>query len=230
MFLLLMLGSGLFWTITYILIIRRSILDRTYGMPLVALCANISWEFIFSFILPSSSIQRIVNIVWFILDAGILACFLRYGRNEFAKLSKWTFFTIFGLSLATSFGAVLLVTLEFHDSGAYSAFGQNLMMSVLFILMLYRRGSLRGQSIAIAISKLLGTALASLAFFLYTAISHHSVLLPFLYVSILVYDVIYVAMVYKQQRAAKRTSLEPAASTGHVELSSNISIAEKDAI
>ncbi len=63
MFLLLMLGSGLFWTATYILIIRRSILDRTYGMPLAALCANISWEFIFSFILPSASIQRIVNII-----------------------------------------------------------------------------------------------------------------------------------------------------------------------
>ncbi|GHO96332.1 hypothetical protein KSF_063800 [Reticulibacter mediterranei] len=219
MFVLLMLGSGLFWTITYILIIRRSILDRTYGMPLAALCANISWEFIFSFILPSSSIQRIVNIIWFVLDAGILVCFLRYGRNEFANLSKWIFFTTFGLTLATSFGAVLLVTLEFHDSGAYSAFGQNLMMSALFILMLYRRGSLRGQSIAIAVTKLLGTALASLAFFLYTTISHNSVLLPFLYVSILVYDMIYVAMVYKQQRAAKQTSIEATASASHVELS-----------
>jgi len=219
MFVLLMLGGGLFWTITYILIIRRSILDRTYGMPLAALCANISWEFIFSFVLPSSNIQRIVNIVWFVLDAGILACFLRYGRNELANLSKWAFFTTFGLTLATSFGAVLLVTLEFHDSGAYSAFGQNLMMSALFILMLYRRGSLRGQSIAIAISKLLGTALASLAFFLYTAISHHSVLLPFLYVSILVYDVIYIVMVYKQQRAAKRTSIEATTRADQVELS-----------
>jgi hypothetical protein len=214
-----MLGSGLFWTATYILIIRRSILDRTYGMPLAALCANISWEFIFSFILPSPSIQRIVNIVWFVLDAGILACFLRYGRNEFANLSKWTFFTTFGLTLATSFGAVLLVTLEFHDSGTYSAFGQNLMMSVLFILMLYRRGSSRGQAISIAVSKLLGTALASLAFFLYTAISHRSVLLPFLYVSILVYDVIYVVMVYKQLQAEKRTLAEPATPTNHVELS-----------
>lgn len=219
MFLLLMLGSGLFWTATYILIIRRSILDRTYGMPLAALCANISWEFIFSFVLPSPSIQRIVNIIWFLLDAGILACFLRNGRTEFANLSKWTFFTTFGLTLTTSFGAVLLVTLEFHDSGTYSAFGQNLMMSVLFILMLYRRGSSRGQSLAIAISKLLGTALASLAFFLYTSISHHSVLLPFLYASILIYDVIYVVMVYKQQQAEKRTLTESAAPTNHVELS-----------
>jgi hypothetical protein len=69
------------------------------------------------------------------------------------------------------------------------------------------------------VSKLLGTALASLAFFLYTAISHRSVLLPFLYVSILVYDVIYVVMVYKQLQAEKRTLAEPATPTNHVELS-----------
>jgi len=37
MFTLLMLGSGIFWTTTYMLIIRRSFLDHTYGMPLVAL-------------------------------------------------------------------------------------------------------------------------------------------------------------------------------------------------
>src|SRR5690348_15370364 len=209
MFTLLMLGSGLFWTATYLLIIRQSILDHTYGMPMVALCANIVWEFIFSFILPSPSVQRIVNITWFLLDVGILICFLRYGSDEFANLSKRAFYTVFCVTLATSFCAVLLITLEFHDAGTYSAFGQNLMMSIMFITMLYYRRSLRGQSIAIAICKLSGTALASLAFFLYTAISHRSVLLPFLYISILVYDLIYVGMIYRQQQIAARTSYGP---------------------
>lgn len=219
MFVVLMLGSGLFWTATYVLIIRRSILDRTYGMPLAALCANISWEFIFSFILPSPSIQHIVNIVWFLLDVGILICFLRFGPREFADLSKKVFYAVFGFTLITSFCAVLLVTLEFHDNGTYSAFGQNLMMSALFVVMLYRRRSLRGQSLSIAICKLFGTALASLAFFLYTAISHRSVLLPFLYVSILVYDLIYVALVYRQQRVEARASQESVAPSDQVEVS-----------
>jgi hypothetical protein len=219
MFVLLMLGSGLFWTATYLLIFRQSILDRTYGMPLAALCANISWEFIFSCILPSPGVQHIVNIVWFFLDVSILICFLRFGPGEFADLSKGNFYAAFGVTLATSFCAVLLVTLEFHDRGTYSAFGQNLMMSALFIVMLYRRRSLRGQSMSIAVCKLFGTALASLAFFLYTAISHHSVLLPFLYVSILVYDMIYVGMVYRLQRAAARTSHEPTTPSGQMEMS-----------
>ena len=39
---LLLLSPGLFWTLTYVLVIRQGFRDRTYGMPLVALCANIS--------------------------------------------------------------------------------------------------------------------------------------------------------------------------------------------
>ena len=52
MFDALMLGSGIFWTLTYVPIIWRGFLDQTYGMPLAALCANLSWEFIFSFVHP----------------------------------------------------------------------------------------------------------------------------------------------------------------------------------
>ena len=116
-----------------------------------------------------------------------------------------TFYGVCGLALATSFAAVLLISAEFNDwGGVYAAFGQNLMMSVLFITLLYRRRSLRGQSLGIASCKLLGTGLASLAFYQYTAISQRSVLLPFLYLSILGYDVLYLILVAVQQRAAGR--------------------------
>src|SRR6266487_1573231 len=142
MFTLLMLGSGIFWTATYILIIRRSFLDHTYGMPLVALCANISWEGIFSFIYPPFIIQHVVNLVWFALDMVIFIQLLRYGPREFADLSKRAFYGVCSLTLLTGFGA----------------------------------------------------------FFLFSSLSHRSVLLPFLYVAIFVYDVIYLGMVYKQQR------------------------------
>jgi hypothetical protein len=91
MFDILLVGSGVLWTITYLLIIRRGFLDRTYGMPLVALCANLSWEFIFSFLFPHGPLQRPVNVVWFSLDLIILYQLLRYGPREFARLSKKLF-------------------------------------------------------------------------------------------------------------------------------------------
>lgn len=53
--------SGIFWTISYLLIVQRSIQERSVGMPLVALCINISWEFIFSFVFPSEKPQLYIN-------------------------------------------------------------------------------------------------------------------------------------------------------------------------
>jgi hypothetical protein len=142
-----LVGSGVLWTLTYLLIIRQGFLDRTYGMPLAALCVNLSWEFIFAFVYPHDLPQRAVNVVWFSFDLVILGQVLLYGPREFGNLSRRLFYAGFALALGTAFGAVLATTLEFDDfDGAYSAFGQNLMMSILFVTMLYSRGSLRGQN------------------------------------------------------------------------------------
>jgi hypothetical protein len=203
-----MVGSGVLWTLAYLLVIRRGFLDRTYGMPLVALCANLSWEFIFSFVHPHDLPQRAVNVVWFSFDVVILLQLLVYGPREFADLPRRAFHAAVALALATSFGAVLAVTYEFDDSdGVYSAFGQNLMMSVLFITMLRSRGSLRGQSVPIALLKMGGTALASFAFYFHNPDYAGSVLLPFLYVAILAFDGIYAGAVIVSSRRKKHNSL-----------------------
>jgi hypothetical protein len=197
MFDILLVGSGVLWTVTYLLIIRRGFLDHTYGMPLVALCANLSWEFIFSFVFPHEPVQRPVNMVWFSLDLIILYQLLRFGPREFPRLPKRLFYGMVALALLTAFFTVVSITLEFEDfDGAYSAFGQNLMMSILFVVMLYSRGSLRGQSLSIALTKMGGTAIASVAFLFFSLGYERSVLLPFLYCSILLFDALYVAMVY----------------------------------
>lgn len=197
----LMIIGGIFWSLTYILIIRRGLIDRTYGMPLAALCANISWEAIFSFILPHSPPQIYINYMWFLLDAFIVMQFLKYGKSEFPELSNKKFNALFLLTLATSFFLVLFITYEFNDrDGAYAAFGQNLMMSILFNIMLFRRDDLRGQSIYIALFKMFGTGISSLAFYLYKPISQGSDLFHFLFISILVYDIIYTGMVYQKYK------------------------------
>jgi hypothetical protein len=212
MFTVLLLGSGLCWTVTYLLIIRQGFRDRTYGMPVAAACANISWEFIFSFVHAPSPIQHGVNVVWFTLDVLIFGQLLWYGPREFADLPRRVFYAGVGLALATSFPLVLLISADLDNwAGAYAAFGQNLMMSALFVAMLYRRASLRGQSLGIAVGKLAGTGLASLAFYLYSTLSHHSPLLQFLYVAILVYDLLYVALVVRMRRHPTQTPGQPRA-------------------
>ncbi len=209
MFGILLLSSGICWTITYLLIIQKGYQDETYGMPFAALCANLSWEFIFSFIYPSRLSQRIINFIWLGLDLIIFSQLLKYGFREFPYLIKTQFYLMLVLGLVTSFGTIIFIFQDFQDFGSvYAAFGQNLMMSILFVGMFFHRGSLRGQSRTIALFKLLGTGCASLAFGrLYMQTSRSSVLLPFFYITIFVYDFIYLVLLEQHRRLLTKKQL-----------------------
>jgi hypothetical protein len=192
----LQIGSGILWTAVYLLIIRLGFREKTYGMPITALCANVSWEFIFSFIYPHAPPQNYVNIIWFAFDLVIVVQTLRFGRT--ALQPEALFYPAFMLGLLISFSAILALTHEFSDTeGKYAAFGQNLMMSVLFVAMLLKRQDVTGQSIYIALFKMIGTLLPAILFFLRFPTSP---LLNFLYVSILVFDLIYLVFLYSKHR------------------------------
>ena len=191
------LGSGLFWTLTYILIIRRGFIDKRYGMPMLALCANISWEFIFSFVLPHNPPQLYIDYVWLFFDMFIAAHYLMYGRRSLDNnISPRLFLPVFIFSLASAFAAILCITYEFSDwHGVYSAFAQNLLMSALFIQMLWRRNSADGQSIYIALFKLTGTAIPSVYFYL---LFPGAPLLVYLFICISLLDTIYFILLYQK--------------------------------
>ena len=195
---IILLAGGIFWILTYIFIISKGFKDKTYGMPLIALCANISWEFIFSFIFPHTPPQLFINYLWFGLDIIIVIQFLKYGKNEFLNLSSSKLYTLFIFLVVSEFSIILVSSITIGEfKGVYSAFGQNLLMSILFIMMLFKRNSLRGQSIYIAIFKMFGTGLTSLHYYLYEPISQSSFILPSLFVSIFVFDIVYIYLIIK---------------------------------
>ena len=199
----LMVVGGTFWSLTYVLIIIRGFKDKTFGMPFVALSANISWEAMFSFVRPHLPPQLYIDYAWFLLDLVIVFQFFRYGRSEFPKISALKSRLLFLASVSASFAAIYFTCYKLGDwNGAYAAFGQNLLMSVLFIRMFYRREEVRGQSFLIALFKMLGTGISSVAFYLYQPVSHQSIVLPLLYISIFVCDIIYLAVVYQKSREA----------------------------
>ena len=197
-----LLAGGIFWILTYIFIISKGYKDKTYGMPLFALCANISWEFIYSFVTPHSPPQLYVNYLWFGLDAVIVHQFFKYYQNEFPNIRPLKMYSVFVVSLASAFSIILLGGTFFgDDEGVYAAFGQNLLMSVLFVVMFFKRGStLRGQSIFIAVFKMLGTALTSIHFYIFEPVSQSSFVLPFLFVSIFFFDLLYTVMIVRQYK------------------------------
>ncbi|WP_276497469.1 hypothetical protein [Pontibacter litorisediminis] len=193
--------SGIFWSLTYLLILRRGFVDKSYGMPVVALCANLSWEFIFSFIHPHSKPQLYIDYAWLLLDIGILVQYLKYGRKDFPEhLPRVLFYPTFLLTLLLSFLFILLLSREFNDlNGVYAAFSQNLLMSILFIQLLLKRNSPRGQSLYIALSKMIGTVFPSVLLYLYFPDSYFLILL---YVSIFIFDMTYLLLLYFKIKAA----------------------------
>lgn len=194
---ILLLLSGLFWTITYLLIIKRGFQDSIYGMPVIALCANLSWEFIFSFKYIQKKPQRYVNKIWLFFDVIILYQYLKFGKFDFVpNLPLQLFYPMFIGTFILSYFTILYISEQFDDTkhGKYAAFGQNLLMSILFIVMLLRRNSLAGQSIYIALFKMLGTITPSIAF--YKGLPKNK-LLNFLYISIFIFDLIYFVLIYQ---------------------------------
>jgi hypothetical protein len=211
----LMLVSGVFWTIAYVLILVRAERDRRYGMPMLALAANLSWELTFAVVTPHSGPQMIVNGVWLLLDVGLAVQFLRFAHVDFPTLSRTMTRLLFAVAVVTAFGIVSLSVLEFDDRlGAYSAFGMNLLMSISFLFMLFRRRSLAGQSVAIALTKLLGTLFASIADFIfrYVVLGLHArerVLPLFLYLAIFFFDVVYLVVLLREKRRPWLTAVQP---------------------
>ncbi len=189
--------SGISWTIVYIDLIHRGFKDKTYGMPLFALAFNIAWEFIFGFLVGEGfSLQKVVNSVWFILDAVIVYTYFKYGRKEFPKTVEKFFVPWSLVAFAIAFITIYFTHFEFEDfwGARYSAFVQNLMMSVLFIDMLVRRNNVNGQSMYIAIFKWLGTLAPTIQMYLQTG----STLILVLGIGIFLYDVIYIGMLYQK--------------------------------
>lgn len=154
--------SGIAWTIVYIECIRKGFREKTCCMPLFALGLNIAWEFIYTmgYIAERNfSAQGIINIAWTCFDVVILITCFKFGPEYFPVKEKKSFAFFSILSLVSCFAAQMAFYLQFsrHDAAQYSAFAQNAIMSVLFVFMLLRRGSTKGQSMTIAVAKWIGT-------------------------------------------------------------------------
>jgi hypothetical protein len=159
-------GSVLAWSVAYLLIIYRGFKDRTYGMPMPSLAANLSWEAIWAFVIkPFSDPGHILVIPWFVIDLVIAAQCLMYGGNEatepfIRKHHRWLF--VAGVAVAAP--VTYLAFEEFDDWYAeYTAAGGALLMSILFVGLLIRRPGAGGQSMYIAVAKCVGTFLAWIA-------------------------------------------------------------------
>lgn len=213
------------WLPAYILIVKRGFQDKTYGMPLIALCGNITWEFFYSIgAFPACSVTWADCPIWlmrggnaaaFLLDLLILYTILRYGRSKFSQPLMQKYFypvVIFGLLTA----GMLIFTTE-HDffrpnpgvpgqgdymeiglfSGVYTGFALGLEMGLLFIAMFFARKGLEGQSFYIA----LGMAVGNFAAYLLNVFTHTTnMTVHVLFISGAIVNWVYVILVYQRSK------------------------------
>ncbi len=215
--------SGVCWTIVYIEGIRIGFRDKSYAIPFYALALNFAWEALYTFFgfrTDGITVQNIFNAVWFTFDVGILYTYFKFGRKYFRAsvhdpsphaggTDKTSFIAWSILGLVTAFALQYAFLKEFGVArgAGYSAFLQNLLMSVLFISMLAGRGNREGQSLTIAINKWIGTLAPTI---LYGVIGEGgfprgSFLILIAGILCTVFDLVYVRMLFLMKRS-KRTA------------------------
>jgi hypothetical protein len=218
--------SGICWTIVYIDGIRLGFKHRSYAIPFYALALNFAWELLYTYygFQSTISVQAVVNAVWLVLDIGILVTYFKFGRKYFpsqvpgdssAKVNDaaGAFIGWSVLTLIAAFCIELAFRKEFgvRVGAGYSAFLQNLLMSVLFINMLVRRASREGQSLTIAVSKWLGTLAPTILFGIIGdgGFPNGSSLIVVVGILCSVFDLIYIGLLLKTKPAREAISLAP---------------------
>lgn len=192
-------GGELLWIVAYIYIIRVGFKDRSYGMPMVALALNITWEFLHTVIHhPGNTITRVLFIAWLLLDSVILYQLLRYGRKEQVKPARRYFFPIVGGLVVFAFLGHVLFDLYFDEpGGGAEAYLMNVVMSALFLPLFFSRPDARGLSYVAAWAKLAGTWLQAAGMQIKAVIGHDVeayAFITYLHVLIMILDLSFVLL------------------------------------
>ncbi len=203
--------SGIAWTIVYIELIRKGFKEKACGMPLFALTLNMAWEMIYaidglfiskSFIL----VQSIANVVWAFFDIFILVTWFMFGKQYMSESSKKYFipYSILALIVAFVMQFAFYFSCETPEiASIYSAYAQNVAMSIMFVTMLFKRGNPKGQSLTIAVCKWIGTLTPTIYGYIYGVELgvHIYVLLTGILCS--VFDLIYIYFLFKAKKVKK---------------------------
>lgn len=85
-----LLGVGvLFWDATYILMTRRALVTKSYGMPLLALALNVSWELVYAFYVSEMLLEKLAFAFWLLLDIGLIYTTVQFGPEAWRLTNPW---------------------------------------------------------------------------------------------------------------------------------------------
>jgi hypothetical protein len=205
--------GSLLWVLAYILMALKGYKDQTYGLPLVAITLNFSWEFIYVFYYPPDNhIVMLLRIAWLVFDVFNVWLLFRFGKAvQSVPEIRQHFYSVVLFTFALAYLGEMALHHRLADSGGdASAYSINFIMSILFVFMYFNRRDLRGLSYGAAWAKMVGTgimALATFLAFLRQGGTHY--LLDYLFACIFLFDVIYVYLLHKAAARQVLTQRRP---------------------
>ena len=166
-------GIGcLFWVVAYAVLVWEILKKKYVEMPAYIACANIGWEFVWSFFYhpDTGALFSLSYQAAFLLDCFIFYSMLRYGMKQpmtmmvrdhfktlcFLNLIFWIFFSYY--YMAGGYDTAI---------GANSGYIINVPLSLLCLLLLVQSKDTGQFSLLFAWSRMLGTGLISVSMFIF---------------------------------------------------------------
>ena len=202
------------WVLAYLEIIYNIKKYKFVDMPIVSATANIVWEFLWAFVF-------IIDVgpagvwgvrIWFFLDVVINFALLLYANKqmvipEFKKYSTPIFLFLL-LSWSGILYSFIYMKLD-NGMGAVTAMITNVVMSVLYIMMVFRKPDIWRISVRTAWYKFLGTgSITAISFHLATFRSNYFLLCLGMIAGILDIYYIYLLSYLKTFKGARLHSLQ----------------------
>ena len=158
--------GDLLWAIAYVLIIIQCFRQRSYGLPLVAIAMNFTWELQYSLLVPPRCDNGVGRRRQGRDDPRLGAprsgdrlaiVRVRQKRTNHSRNPRRHFHAIVVLALVLAFiGNFTFDRFHHADAAPISGVMINFVMSLLFIFLLFQRPGLRGISWSAALFRVAG--------------------------------------------------------------------------
>jgi len=196
-----------FWLIAYLIAIVQGFRFKTYGLPMLPICLNFTWEILASTIwIAPVKMWHYGAITWMGMDVLIVYQLFAYGRaqQKIPEIKRW-YHLILVCTLIACLAGQFTFAKYFKDRlGFEDAYLISIVMGVLFIFMFFVRREAGTYSYAIAWTKMIGTGLTSLSMaFVFPKFypGHRTfAFMDLLYVLTFIFDALYVTILWQSRK------------------------------
>jgi hypothetical protein len=197
------------WGAAYLVVIIHCFKEKTYGIPLAAICMNITWEILSVFFWVAVRREpafHYADIAWLGMDLVIISQLLIYGRKQqtIPQIREYFYLVVAGTFILAFLGQYAFPMTYRDEDGFVLAFIINMGMSILFVFMFFARPDLRGLTYSVAWLKMLGTLCESIMCIKWMPAKHPEItnfgFFYFLYITTFIFDCIYIGQLSSARR------------------------------